>query len=122
MINALLVLLGCQLAGEALARAIGTPVPGPVLGAALLATLLAARGRIPDALSATAHGILRNLSLLFVPAAVGLMQHLDLVAAHGLALLATLFASALLTMAATVLAFRLVARLVGRASDGEGAP
>ena len=36
MIEAILILLGCQLAGEAASRAFGLPVPGPVLGMALL--------------------------------------------------------------------------------------
>ncbi len=121
MIKALVVLLGCQLLGEAAARALASPVPGPVVGAALLAAVLLARGTVPDWLETTALGILRNLSLLFVPAAVGLMQHLDLVARYGLALVATLVVSALVTMAATVVAFRLTARLVGEgARDGEG--
>lgn len=120
MINALVVLLACQLAGEATARALDSPVPGPVIGAALLALALLAYGRIPETLAATAHGILRNLSLLFVPAAVGLVEHLGLVTAYGPALLATLVISAIVTMVATALVFRLVARLVdGRGGEGK---
>lgn len=120
MINALLVLLGCQLAGEAAARILASPVPGPVIGAALLAAGLLLRGGVPGFLSTTANGILRNLSLLFVPAAVGLMQHVDLVARHGAALLATLVLSALLTMVATAWVFTLTSRLVGRGPEDAG--
>lgn len=120
MLNALVVLLGCQLVGEAAARAFAGPVPGPVIGATLLAVVLFARRGVPPALSETAHGILRHLSLLFVPAAVGLVQHADLVAAHGAALLATLVVSAIVTMVATVATFRLLARWLDRSGDRDG--
>jgi len=34
MIGGLIVILMCQLAGEAVARGLGVPVPGPVIGMA----------------------------------------------------------------------------------------
>lgn len=81
MIAALTLLLACQLAGEVVARALGLPLPGPVLGMILLAAgLLARRAEPPAELSAVADGLLRNLGLLFVPAAVGVVLHLDLLA------------------------------------------
>lgn len=81
MIAALTLLLACQLAGEVVARALGMPLPGPVLGLILLAAGLLARGAEPPAeLVAVADGLLRNLGLLFVPAAVGVVLHLDLLA------------------------------------------
>ena len=43
MLGALVLLLGCQLAGDTVARAIALPVPGPVLGMALLFGLLVLR-------------------------------------------------------------------------------
>ena len=45
MIYALTLLFFCQLAGEALVRALGLAFPGPVLGMGLLFALLMARGR-----------------------------------------------------------------------------
>jgi holin-like protein len=80
MIGALAVLLLCQLAGEALARAASLPVPGPVLGMGLLLAALLVRGRAPDALGRTADGLLAHLGLLFVPAGVGVVLHLDALA------------------------------------------
>jgi holin-like protein len=115
MINALAVLLGCQLLGEIAVRVLGAPVPGPVVGAALLAGVLAVRG-IPSFLPPVAHGILRNLSLLFVPAAVGVVQYGPLLAEHGLALAVILVVSTALAMAVTALVFRLVG---GRVGGGE---
>ena len=115
MINALAVLLGCQLLGEIVVRLIGAPVPGPVVGAALLAVVMAVRG-IPSFLPPVAHGILRNLSLLFVPAAVGVVQYGPLLAEHGIALVVILVVSTALAMAVTALVFRAVA---ARTKGGE---
>jgi len=77
MLNALAALLGLQLLGEATVRWLGLPVPGPVLGMALLIVALALRPAWLTALKSTAHGLLQHLSLLFVPAGVGVMLHLQ---------------------------------------------
>ena len=70
MIGAVLALLLCQLAGEALARFLGLPVPGPVIGLVLMVGALALRGRLrPEAapvdttpLGTVAGVLLANLS------------------------------------------------------------
>ena len=80
MLRALTLLFFCQLAGEAIVRAAGLAFPGPVLGMALLIAGLFAVGRAGADLDGVADGILRNLSLLFVPAAVGVMQQAGLIA------------------------------------------
>jgi len=49
MLAAITLLLVFQLAGEVLAHALGLPVPGPVIGLALLFATLAARRRSPRA-------------------------------------------------------------------------
>lgn len=113
MIPALTLLFLCQLAGEALVRGLGIVFPGPVLGMGLLVLVLALRGLTPG-LDALADGLLQNLSLLFVPAAVGVMQQIDLVATYWLALGAALIGSTLLTLTVTVLVFRATARALGR--------
>jgi holin-like protein len=69
MILAILSLLGCQLLGEVISRALGLPVPGPVLGMVFLAALLIWRGRLPAELGRAADVLLSHLSLFFVPAA-----------------------------------------------------
>lgn len=110
MINALAILLGFQLGGEILARLLALPVPGPVLGAVGLATLLFARPQILGAVSETARGVLRHLSLLFVPAAVGVTEHRALMAEHGPALVLALVVSTVLALVVAALVFRWVAR------------
>ncbi len=81
MIAALTALLACQLAGESLARAFALPVPGPVIGMVLLfAALLVRRREPPAALARTADALLAHLGLLFVPAGVGVVLHLPMLA------------------------------------------
>jgi holin-like protein len=114
MLNALTLLFFCQLAGEIAVQLVGIPFPGPVLGMALLFAGLLAFGRSGAALDAVADTILRNLSLLFVPAAVGVMQQAGLIAANWLAICAALALSTVATLVVTVYTFRAVARLVDR--------
>lgn len=74
MIVGLLWLLGCQLAGEVLVRLLDVPVPGPVVGLALLWGVLTWR-RTPEeaAVVRTGDALLAHLQLLFVPAGVGVI-------------------------------------------------
>lgn len=127
MIAALTLILICQLAGEAIARAAGWPLPGPVIGMALLLVLLIARDRLPrflpggaadGAVEATGKGLLAHLSLLFIPAGVGIVQRLDVFASHGLGLAVALIVSTILTLVTTVATFRLVARWIDASPDG----
>lgn len=111
MVPALSILFLCQLAGEVIVRAVGLPFPGPVLGMGLLFAGLLVRGRSDPMLDAVADTILRHLSLLFVPAAVGVMQQAGLIAANWLAISAALVLSTVLTLVVTVYAFLAVARL-----------
>ena len=77
MITALATLLVSQLAGEALVRLASLPISGPVVGMILLFVVMLTRTRLPPALGENADGLLRHLSLLFVPAGTGVIQHLD---------------------------------------------
>jgi putative effector of murein hydrolase LrgA (UPF0299 family) len=103
MLNALTTILCCQLAGELLVAAIHLPVPGPVLGMVLMLAGLLIRGGIPADIAATADVLLGNLSLLFIPAGVGVMLHLQLLEAEILPISAALVASTLITIAVTAL-------------------
>lgn len=113
MLAGLAALLLCQLAGEAVVRAISLPVPGPVVGMVLLFALMIARAPLPALLRDTADGILRHLSLLFVPAGVGLVNNLDRLGSDGLLLLLVVVVSTVIALASTALVFAGVARLIG---------
>lgn len=83
MIRGFLVLLLCQLAGEAIARALDIPVPGGVIGMLLLFLGLLLRRGVPAELEQASQGLLRNLALYFVPASVGIMTMGPLLAQEG---------------------------------------
>jgi holin-like protein len=111
MIRAMTILLLYQLAGEVLARAVRAPVPGPVVGMVLLFVTLLLRRGIPADLEMTAQRLLQYLSLLFVPAGVGVMVHLQLLQSEWLPILATLLASTIVTLSVTALTLSLLLRL-----------
>ncbi len=128
MIVSLTVILFCQLLGEVVVRGLGWPLPGPVLGMVFLLVFLTLRDRIrkkvPEfgrALDSTGKGLLAHLSLLFIPAGVGVVQRLDVVAQYGIGLAVALAVSTLVTLVVTVLTFVVASRLGGSSVEpGEG--
>jgi putative effector of murein hydrolase LrgA (UPF0299 family) len=113
MIQPLAILLSCQLAGEVAARALALPLPGPVLGMALLLLALALLPGLAARLRPVATGLLGHLSLLFVPAGVGVIGHLDTFGSQAAGLAAALVLSTALAIAAGALVFRALVRLTG---------
>jgi len=103
----LTALLVCQLAGELVTRTLDLPVPGPVIGMVLLFAGLSARGRVPAGIDAISDRLLANLSLLFVPAGVGVTKYLGLIADEWVPILVALFAGTLVTLAAVAVLARL---------------
>ena len=100
-INGLALLLVYQLVGEVAVVFLGLPVPGPVLGMLMLFLTLMIRGGAGPGLGAAANGLLSHLSLLFVPAGVGMMVHFDRIAAEWLPILAGQVVSTLIAMVVT---------------------
>lgn len=110
MLAALTQLLLFQLAGEVIARGFDLPVPGPVIGMALLFLFLALRGGPGEELRQTAQNLLQHLSLLFVPAGTGIMLHLHRLQDEWLPILLSLLASTAATLAVTALVMRVLSR------------
>ena len=106
MIHALLAILSCQLAGEATVRALGLPLPGPVLGMVLMVLALRLSPRLMALVTPLARGLLANLSLLFVPAGTGIVIYGERIAAEWLPLLVALFLSTFLALAVTALVLK----------------
>ena len=93
------------------------PLPGPVLGMLFLFVALVLRGG-PDAeLQATSGNLLQHLSLLFVPAGVGIMVHLHRVADEWLPLLLSLLISTAATLVVTALVMKLFMRAPATSGD-----
>jgi holin-like protein len=123
MIESFCLILICQLIGEVIVRGLRVAIPGPVIGLILLLILLLlrdrfavlSRGPLREArVESASRGLLANLSLLFVPAGVGVVQKLDLLAEHGIAIVAALAISVVITLLATVAAFVVASRLMAR--------
>lgn len=103
MLNYFTLILVCQLAGELAKQALLLPIPGPVLGMVFLFIFLTVRGSIPDDLALVGDNLLRYLSLLFVPAGVGVMLHFRLLEDDWLPIAAALIISTIVTIAVTAL-------------------
>ncbi|MDB0043844.1 CidA/LrgA family protein [Planktomarina temperata] len=114
MLRALGLLLGCQLAGEFITRGLGLPIPGPVLGLVILLAALALRPPLASALRPTTQVILAHLSLMFVPAGVGVIGNLDVLSSDWARLLVVLILSTILSMLVTVATFIAMKRLMYR--------
>jgi holin-like protein len=81
-----------------------------VLGMTLLLAAVALRRELLARMKPTTGTLLTHLSLLFVPAGVGVMVHGARLAAEGLAIVAAIVVSTVLALAATALTVRALLR------------
>jgi len=110
MLGALTVLLVFQLIGEVIVQFAGLPIPGPVIGLLLLFLSLWIRGGLAVPLRDTANGILQHLSLLFVPAGVGVMVHFSRLSGEWLPILAAVLVSTALAIVVSALVMQALIR------------
>jgi len=116
-LNLITLLLVCQLVGEVISVGLNIPIPGPVIGMALLFAGLVIRGSLADGLKTTADGLLDHLSLLFVPAGAGVMLHVGRIADEWQPIVAALIGSTIITIAVTALVMCGLQRLSGGGDD-----
>lgn len=109
MLAAIALLLACQLAGEILHRLTGLALPGPVFGMLILLGWLSLRRRDRPELDRVAGWLIAQLSIMFLPAAVGIMEQGPLLSRYGLPIALATMVSTLLTLAVTALVFRAAA-------------
>jgi holin-like protein len=121
MLAGLTWLLVFQCLGEVLVRLVGLPVPGPVVGMLLLFVALRVKGRAPAAIDGAATGLLQHLSLLFVPAGVGVMLHFGRLADEWPALVAALLLSTVVAIGVTAVAMQALLRRGGHPGETVGA-
>ena len=103
MLQAFAVLLAFQCLGEGLVFLLGLPVPGPVAGMLALLVALIAWPRLHEVVESGANELLRHLSLLFLPAGVGIIAAAASGSGHWLAIGAAVVFSTLATLAVTAL-------------------
>lgn len=111
MLRTYLVFFTCQGAGELIHLLTGVPLSGPIIGMVLLLALLRARRGISDELKRAGESMLRYLPLFFVPAGVGIVQHLSLLREVWLPMLLSITVSTLLAMISGALVMQSVSRL-----------
>ena len=112
MLAALATLLVFQTVGEVLSYALALPIPGPVLGMALLLAFLLVNAHAVERLRPTCVELLKHLSLLFVPAGVGVMLHVARIATEWVPIVVALLASTALAIAVTALVVQWATRFV----------
>jgi len=101
MLRGFAVLLTCQLLGEMLVRAAGWPVPGNVVGMALLLMGLIVGVVQLEWVSEAAELLLTHMALLFVPAGVGVLLYFDLIGREWWPILVATGASTFVVIAVT---------------------
>lgn len=106
MINTFAILLVFQTMGEGLAYALSLPIPGPVIGMLLLFLYLILDSDAVHRLAPTSLELLKHLSLLFVPAGVGIMVHAQRIASEWLPIVVALVCSTVVSIAVTAAVVR----------------
>lgn len=101
MIRGFAVLLSFQLLGEMAVRGFGWPVPGNVVGMALLLIALMLGVVRLEWVTEAAELVLTHMALLFVPVGVGVMLYFDLLAREWLPILAATVLSTFIVIAVT---------------------
>lgn len=106
MLRAIFLLLACQLAGEAIHRLTGLALPGAVIGMVLLIGWLAAIRRERPHLAKVTGWLTAHLAVMFVPAAVGVIDEGAVLSRYGVGLMVATVVSTVLTLTVTALVFR----------------
>lgn len=110
MAQSLLTLLVCQGLGELIHRVTALPLSGPIIGMIILLGLMVMRTGPSKGLRAAANSLLGYLSLLFVPAAVGVVAYLPVLQRQWLPIAVALLGSTILGMASAALVMQAVNR------------
>jgi len=110
MLQTFAILLVFQSIGEVISYALHLPVPGPVIGMILLFAWLVFDDRLLPVIQGTSGELLKHLSLLFVPAGVGIMVHVRRIEGEWLPITIALVLSTWLAIATTAVVTRMLMR------------
>ncbi|MDG6778108.1 CidA/LrgA family protein [Thiomicrorhabdus sp. zzn3] len=112
-LSVITLLLVYQLIGELIVLQLALPVPGPVIGMLLLLLTLLFKKPLALKMEPTAQQFLAHLSLLFIPAGVGVMVHWERLQTEWLAILLALLISTILGLLVTAGIMLLLMRCSG---------
>ncbi|WP_241049405.1 CidA/LrgA family protein [Achromobacter xylosoxidans] len=110
----IVLLILFSLLGQVLANAAGLPIPGGVIGMALVLTLLAAGLLRVRNVHRGASWLLGEMLLFFVPAVMSLLDHREFLGVLGAKLLAVILLGTALVMVGTALTIDLCYRWMNR--------
>lgn len=105
------VVIGFWLAGNAIAQRTHAPIPGGIIGMALLLALLASGGMRESTVRGGANWFVAEMLLFFVPAVLAILDHPELFGMLGLKILTLIVVSTILVMAVTALTVEIALRL-----------
>lgn len=106
MLFAMAALVLLQVVGAALSTWLNIPVPGPLMGMALMLIALCVIGRLPQALRRVSNSLVSHLMLLFIPSVAAIMTQVDHVRAEWLPFVAASVVGTALTILATAMTLR----------------
>lgn len=101
MVRGFAILLALQFLGELISSALALPIPGNVIGMALLLLALNLKLARIEWVEEAVELLLSNLALFFIPAGVGVMVYFDLLAAEWLPIVVSTVLSTFVVMAVT---------------------
>lgn len=110
MLRAIATLLTFQCFGEGASYLFHLPVPGPVIGMLLLFGFIMLRPQVAAAIEPTALELLRHLSLLFIPAGVGIMVSASRIRGDALAVIVSVAVSTTVAIVVAALVTRALLR------------
>lgn len=110
MLLGLAVLLLFQALGELLSLHLMLPLPGPVVGMALLTVALVFSKRRPRGVERASRGLLVTMPLFFIPAGVGAVELSHSLRGNWLPVAAALVGSTLIALCVTAWAMKALCR------------
>ena len=114
ILKQLAIILAISLAGEVLSSVLPLPIPASIYGIVILFTLLVSRVLHVDDIRETSSFLIAFMSMLFIPAGVGLMTSFPLLAENLLAYVVITAVSTVGVMVVTGRAAQAVIRREGK--------
>ena len=107
-IESALILFGFQVLGEAICELFCFRFPGAVFGMVLLFTALLSSQTLHLKVKPSSDALIKNMSLFFVPAGVGIIAILEKVKAELWGLLSVMVAGTLITLIVSAISFSIL--------------